>query len=318
MPRLQWLALVLSLPTPNGTARMRVWRALKGMGCGVLRDGVYLLPDSVPGEQALDALQEEIGAAGGAVHLLRLQGRDEVQEAAFVALFDRSADYAALEEAIQKTQRELAGQPPSAQERAVRRLRRELEVIRAVDFFPGTAAAQTEAALTDLEAALRAALSPDEPHPAQGDIRRLDRSNYQSRCWATRRRPWIDRLASAWLIRRCIDPQACFLWLERPEDCPPEALGFDFDGAAFTHVGERVTFEVLLASFGLGDDSALTRLAAMVHVLDVGGPPVAEAQGFEAIVAGARQRIAGDDALLNEVTGVLDSLYAHYRDEARS
>ena len=123
-------------------------------------------------------------------------------------------------------------------------------------------------------------------------------------------------MASAWLIRRFIDPAARFRWLARPSDCPKSALGFDFDGATFTHVGDRVSFETLMASFGLEDDAALARLAAMVHQLDVGGEPVAEASGFEAVMAGARERLADDDALLVEMSAVLDSLYAHFEREA--
>jgi hypothetical protein len=123
-------------------------------------------------------------------------------------------------------------------------------------------------------------------------------------------------VASAWLIRRFIDPAARFKWLAKPSDCPKSALGFDFDGAAFTHVGDRVTFETLMASFGLEDDAALARLAALVHQLDVGGEPVPEAVGFEAVLAGARERLDDDDALLAEISTVLDSLYAHFERQA--
>src|SRR5574337_918282 len=115
-------------------------------------------------------------------------------------------------------------------------------------------------------------------HPANGTVPRLDPAAHRHRLWATRARPWVDRLASAWLIRRFIDPEARFLWLTRPEDCPPEALGFDFDGAAFTHVGARVSFETLLASFGL-EAGALQRLGLLVHFLDVGGIQPPEAAG---------------------------------------
>jgi hypothetical protein len=127
---------------------------------------------------------------------------------------------------------------------------------------------------------------------------------------------WVDRVASAWLIKKFIDPQASFRWLAKPSDCPRKALGFDFDGAAFTHVGERVTFEVLMLSFGLENDAALERMAALVRSLDmgsVGAGVVAEAAGFEAVLAGARERLADDDALLDAIGGVLDSLYAHFR-----
>ena len=162
-------------------------------------------------------------------------------------------------------------------------------------------------------------MSPDEPHETRGGIPRLHPADYQGRTWATRRRPWVDRVASAWLIRRFIDPGARFEWLARPSDCPPEALGFDFDGASFSHVGDRVTFEVLMASFGLAEDAALVRLGAMVHSLDVGGQPVPEAIGFEAVLSGARDAAAGDDALLVQMSVVLDSLYLHFqRDKTKA
>jgi hypothetical protein len=122
----------------------------------------------------------------------------------------------------------------------------------------------------------------------------------------------VDRVASAWLIRHFIDHDATFVWLERPADCPPDAHGFDFDGAEFTHVGERVTFEVLMHAFGLERDASLERVARLVHFLDVGGEPVAEAAGFEAVLAGLRTSSAGDDALLAAATPVLDALYDHF------
>ena len=142
---------------------------------------------------------------------------------------------------------------------------------------------------------------------------RLEISEYQNQLWATRRGLWVDRAASAWLIRRFIDPQARFRWLAKPSDCPRKALGFDFDGAAFTHVGDHVTFEVLMFSFGLDADAALRRMGAMVRSLDVGGEAVAEGAGFEAVLAGARERLDGDDALLDAISGVLDSLYTHFQ-----
>jgi len=123
---------------------------------------------------------------------------------------------------------------------------------------------------------------------------------------------WLPRVASAWLIRRFIDPKAKFRWLKKPKDCPKTALGFDFDGAEFTHIGARVTFEVLAASFGLDNDRAIARLGALVHYLDVGGIPVPEAAGVAAIMAGARAQQTDDDQLLHSMTAVLDALYASY------
>ena len=99
------------------------------------------------------------------------------------------------------------------------------------------------------------------------------------------------------------------------DDCPPDALGFDFDGASFTHVGELVTFEVLMATFSLSRDAALRRIAAMVHSLDTEGEPTAEARGFEFILNGARHRLQNDDQVLQEIGTALDSLYSHFQRE---
>src|SRR5262249_3616315 len=143
-------------------------------------------------------------------------------------------------------------------------------------------------------------LSPGEPHAAARRITRLRTADYQRRTWATRKRPWVDRLASAWLIRRFIDREARFKWLAKPEGCAARAVGFDFDGAAFTHVGGKVTFEVLLASFGLEADAALEKIGAIVHYLDVGGILVPEAPGLATILRGAFTRFKDDGALLAE------------------
>lgn len=134
----------------------------------------------------------------------------------------------------------------------------------------------------------------------------------KGRLWATRARLWVDRVASAWLIHRFIDRDARFIWLKDIKDCPADALGFDFDGAAFTHVDGFVSFETLLASFGLDTDRGLVRLGAMVHALDVGNGDTPEGRGFEAILEGARQRHADDDKLLAEISPVLDSLHAYF------
>jgi len=296
-----WLALVLSLPTSNATARMRLWRALKALGCGALRDGVYLLPESAAARQALDELARTARQSGGGAQVLRVSSVDAQQDAALRALFDRSEQYRELVDAA-KTGAGSAQRPV----KALRSLRRDFDAVATIDFFPGEAQAQARQALADLEAAL----SPGEPRAASGRIRRLEAADYQGRTWATRRHLWVDRMASAWLIRRFIDRKARFVWLDQPEHCPRRALGFDFDGAAFTHVAGRVTFEVLAASFGLDADPALRRIGDIVHFLDAGGIAVETAPGVEAILAGARSRAADDDALLDEAGRIFDFLYA--------
>ncbi len=297
---------------------MRIWRALKALGCGALRDGVYLLPAGNAHLKSLQELAEETVKEGGGAWLVDMHARTEDDNALFRALFDRSTDYAEFVKALREARKTLSALSVQEITRLQRKLRRDYEALRAIDYFPNEASAQAEAGWSDFVSVAEAALSPDEPQAAAGTIRVLDLKDYQGCLWATRQHLWVDRVASAWLIQRFIDKQARFRWLASPAECPPDALGFDFDEAAFTHVGERVTFEALLASFGLESDPGLMRLAQLVHALDVGGSPLPEATGFEAILAGARQRLPNDDALLAEIGAVLDSLYIHFRNAKQS
>ena len=186
-----------------------------------------------------------------------------------------------------------------------------LEAIIAIDYFRARAREQAQRAAS--EGGSHAALQPDEPLPARGAIA----SPYETRppgasmghAAATVGRP---RVASAWPDPALHRQDASFVWfadVRLPKDAPASTS----TGARFTHVGDKVTFEVLLHAFALERDTALQRLGEMVHVLDVGGEPTAEASGFEAVLAGARARIEDDDSLLTEMGNVLDSLYAHFQ-----
>lgn len=312
-----WLLLVISLPTGSATARMRIWRTLKALGCGALRDGAYLLPHGIAQNEQFVELAEETQREGGSAWLLTVNANSEADNAACRALFDRSADYAELLGIFAETRKTLASRAPQEINRIMRKLRRDHDALRDIDYFPGDSSAQAEAAWMDLLHVAETLSSPDEPRAVDAAIPRREISDYQARTWATRQRMWVDRVACAWLIRRFIDPLARFIWLAQPADCPPDALGFDFDGATFTHVGERVSFEVLLAAFGLEQDRGLRRMAAMVHALDVGNGFVPEASGFEAMLSGARQRAADDDQLLAEMSGMLEALYLHFSNDPK-
>ena len=309
-----WLELVTSLPTENATERMRAWRALKATGAGVLRDGVYVLPERPDLQEVLAGLASEITEAGGSAHVLRVEPRDEAQADALRALVDRTKEYAALMDEIGRARKSFTRRDPAAVRRQSRTLRRQFDAIAATDFFPGATKAHVEAALLEVEAAATEILSPGEPHGQRGPITRLDRGQFRRRVWATRKAPWVDRLACAWLIKRHIDPGASFIWLETPGDLPKDAVGFDFDGAPFTHIETRVTFEVLVKSFDLERDGALRRLGDLVHYLDVGGIPVADAAGVSTMLTGAKQQSRDDDQLLKHALALFDWLYAAYSD----
>lgn len=302
---MSFLALLVSLPAKSSSGRTRVWRALKSLGSATLRDGVYLMPESPQHATALMQVAAEAKSAGGTADIYLLDGREEHQRQELVALFDRSADYAELIKSIRKAD--------TGNARILRNLRRAFSELSAIDFFPGEAQRQAEDALLALEAD-----ATGEPMNVSGKVRRLASADFQGRTWATRKHLWVDRMASAWLISRHIDMDARFVWLDDPKRCPRKALGFDFDGAAFTHVGGLVTFEVLAASFGLDSDPAIARIAAIVHFLDVGGVPVAEAAGIEAVLAGARASAPDDDALLAEASRLFDNLHTNYQQENSS
>ncbi len=312
-----WLLFVANLPGRNQTLRMRVWRSLRASGAGALRDGVYVLPVSETARGVFERQSQEIQQGGGTAYILEVAGAvASPMGEALAALFDRTADYQAHAERLRALRRELAKLEELDARRRLAALRRDASALAATDFFPGEPRKQLDASITEFEATLNAHFSTEEPHPAKRKIARLDRRNYQGRTWATRERLWIDRVCSAWLIRKFIDPKAKFVWLKRPKECPKRALGFDFDGAAFTHTESKVTFEVLVTSFGLDNDAGLIRLGALVHFLDVGGIPVPEAAGLSAIVSGARALQPDDDALLRQVSPVLDNLYHTYANPA--
>jgi len=307
-----WLLLVVTLPTSSATARMRIWRTLKALGCGALRDGVYLLPDTDMLRAQLAGLGDDTIREGGTAWLLQAGPVDAADEQRYRSLFDRRQEYADFVALLADAGTSIPTSTPQDVNKQLRKLRREYDALRAIDYFPGEASVQGEQAWKDFTALADKVLSPDEPHAADVPITRLDPAAYRARTWATRRHLWVDRVASAWLIRHHIDRDARFVWLETPGDCPPDALGFDFDGAAFSHAGAKVTFEVLLASFGLDRDPGLARVGALVRVLDVGNGFVAEAAGFAAMLAGLRQRARDDDDLLAQATPVLDGLHAHF------
>ena len=307
-----WAILILTLPTQPNAVRVRVWRALKTLGCAALRDGAYLLPSD---HGALfDPLAAEVREHGGTAMVLSLSAHNESQRGELLALFDRTESYTQWRDTATALQTELAGLGETEARRRLRAVADALQAQLRIDYYPGAAALQAQSAFDALRQNFDACFSKGEPRSqADHGIPRLDKARFQGKRWATRARPWVDRLASAWLIRRFIDVQARFVWLDDPAGSTPAprgVLGFDYDGARFTHVGVRVTFEVLLASFGLDGDPRLQRIAGAVRYLDAGGIPAPEAAGLEGVLAGMRALHADDEALAAAASTVFDALYA--------
>ena len=307
-----WSALFLTLPTQPSAVRLRVWRALKTLGCGSLRDGVYVLPESQA--DLFDPLVTEVRSHGGQASVLELSTRDDLQRAEVLAMFDRADAYGQWRTEAQSLAAALPEMEETESRRRWRGIAEALQALRRIDYYPGAAAEQAQTELDAVRQMLDARFSRGEPvAQAPQGIPRLDVRKFQGKRWATRARPWVDRLACAWLIRRFVDPEARFVWLADPAGATPAprgAIGFDYDGARFTHVGSRVSFEVLAASFGLDADPRLQRIAHAVHFLDIGGIPVPEAAGLEAVLSGLREVHADDDTLTQAAAAVFDALYA--------
>lgn len=306
-----WALLIATLPSQPNAVRLRLWRAVKALGCGALRDGAWLLP--LDRADALDALAAQVREHGGSASVLELSPRTTEQRDELLALFDRGEAYASWAE----MRRTLLAQLPQLTESDARRRLREaadaLAALQRIDYYPGAAAPQAEADLAALRAAVDARFSKDEPKRRSATAAALPRLNareFQGKQWATRARPWVDRLACVWFIRRFIDAKARFVWLTDVKKPPRGVLGFDYDGARFTHVGNRVSFEVMVASFGQHDDMRLQHIGAIVRYLDVGGIPVAEAAGLESVLGGLRELHGDDDTLCAAALHVFDGLYA--------
>ena len=303
-------ALILSLPARNSTARMRAWRALREAGCAVLRDGVYVVPAGCSASRALADIGNEIRQSGGTAMCVELHLKGEEERSRLPGLFDRSGEYEQFLREVKSARAELRRLGPRKGKTRVDRLQRQLDKLAAIDFFPGAARTRAADALSTLAREYRDVFSQGEPRVSRRRLRPAERSQYQGRVWATRKDPWVDRLASAWLVARFIDPKAKFAWLDRPSSLTPKAVGYDFDGAEFTHVGNKVTFEVLMERFGLDKDPALVKIGASVHFLDVGGTAAGDAQGLETVLKGVKEKATSDDAMLAEAMRIFDHVYS--------
>ena len=302
----RWLALVATLPTEEPAIRMRALRTLESLGSAVMRDGVFLLPDTAANRQALEHLAEYIGKNGGTAQAMEVSpvGR---QPAELRGLFDRSARYEELVKTVESLKVGFGIADPGAISRVLHKQRREFDAISALDFFPSEPRDRAQKALRDAEAAVHKLV-----FPAQGGQAARPGERMLRRIWATRRPLWADRLACAWLIRRFADPEATLIWLDKTEPCPDAAIGYAFEGARFRNSASRVTFEEMLAQLDLARNPALVKIGAIVHFLEVRGTPVPEAAGVQTLLQGALRRSSNDEELLLEAEKTFDLLYEAY------
>jgi hypothetical protein len=306
-----WLMMVGQLPTEDPSARMRALRTLEARGAGVLREGAYVLPDTPDNRASLDALADEIGGSGGTVHVLRFAAASQAQNEAFKRLFDRSARYEELVKIVESLRIGFGHSDPSAIARVLLKQRRDFEAISALDFFPTPAKARAQQAIGDADEAIRQLYFSQAPtYVGPGE-------KLHGRTWATKKPLSADRLASAWLVRRFVDPEARMLWLEDGQALPSGAIGFGFDGAHFAPSETRVTYEQIVAQLQLGASGALAKIGNIVHFLEARGAAVPEAAGVQTVLQGALRRARDAHELLAEAEKTFDLLYEAYFEPAR-
>ena len=300
----RWLLLFHQIPPKPDYFRVKVWRRLQRIGAVPVKNSVWVLPHS---DQALEDfrwLLQEIVQGGGEGSVCRGDFVDGLSDSDIEALFRqaRAVDYAA----IARDAKSLARKPLPAD---VARLNQRLTDVAAIDYFGAPGRRTVEPALARLEGRVRSAEPRDDPTGQAGR-----RGRMRGRTWATRRGVFVDRIASAWLIKRFIDLEARFKFVA-PEGYAPRKgeLRFDMFEAEYTHEGDRCTFETLLRRFRLRDP-ALRAIGEIVHDIDCKDTKFdrGEAAGVELLLGGIARESATDTTRLRRGAIVFDNLYQSF------
>lgn len=304
------LLLLVGVPPTPSSLRVRVWRRLRSLGAVALKRSAYLLPDTPERYEDFQWLAQEIQREGGEATLIRVQQIENVGRDDVLKMFHepRDQEYRHLagryRKVLQSLERKSTAQSTRVQEELVR-LAKDHQRIRDIDFFDAPGGAEVRR----LEEAIT--MRTRRPESARRDERpSLDLAKLRGRRWVTRPRPHIDRIASAWLIKRFIDPQAEFVFAP-PAEFPKDAIPFDAPGVELSHQGEDCTFETLVKRARLRD-RRLVRLAEVVHEADLrdGKYPHEEARGIDVAVRALLAALPDDHQVLAQGMSLFEGLYA--------
>jgi hypothetical protein len=304
------LLLLVGVPPTPSSLRVRVWRRLRSLGAVALKRSAYLLPDTPERYEDFQWLAQEIQREGGDATLIRVQQIENVSTENVVRLFHepRDQDYKQLalryRKVLQSLERKSATKSPRVQE-DLARLSKDHQRIRDVDFFDAPGGAEVRR----LEEAI--AMRTRRPESVRREERpTLDLSKLRGRRWVTRPRPHIDRIASAWLIKRFIDTDAVFVFAP-PAEFPKDAIPFDAPGVELSHQGEDCTFETLVKRARLRD-RRIVRLAEVVHEADLRDGKYAheEARGIDVAIRALLAASSDDHQVLAQGLMLFEGLYA--------
>lgn len=310
-----WLLLAYQLPVRPSNARVRTWRRLQRLGAVAVKNSVYVLPNSPQAREDFEWVKAEIQAMKGEASVFAADAIDGQTNDEIAGAFRRARqqDYEAIRREAESLRAGLRRAGPRGRParltQAARALGERLARVEAADSFqaPGRAAA-LEA--TEQLHRLLAGERQSEGQQQRGG--QLDMQAYQQRIWITRPRPGIDRMGSAWLIRRFIDRRATFRFAEKPPE-GKRAVPFDMYGVDFSHHGGECTFETLVRRFRM-DDPALKWLGRVVHQLDLKdeNEPLPESVAVGRMVEGLRQMYSDDHELLEQGIRMFEALYQSY------
>ena len=296
----RWYLLIHQLPTKPIYLRARIGHRLARAGALALKNSVYVLPGNPENLEVLGGIVQEARAAGGAAYISEAEFVDGITSEELIRRFrdERDVDYAALSvEARDATDATMPAR--------LARLQRRQAEIEAIDFFDASGRKRSKALLAALE----------QRRNAPG---KDPRTTLKGRVWATRRGAQIDRIASAWLIRRFIDPAARFRFIDSKAERVPDELRFDMVGGDFTHVGDDCTFETLARTIRK-PDSAVRQIAEIVHDIDIqdGKFERADAPGIRQVVLGIILDCPADEDRLERGFALFDDLHASFRQPLR-
>jgi len=318
-----WLLLIHQLPAKPAYLRVKIWRRLQGIGAIAVKNAVHVLPMNEETQEDFQWLLREIEQGGGEALICEARLIDGLSDQEIRALFDkaRDADYAQLVKDARALAKALRPNPKSsalADGRAqVARLRKRLADIVAIDFFGAIGRETAEETIRTLEARLNEDGVVKGKETTQSAARPPE--TLRNRTWVTREGVYIDRIASAWLIRRFIDPEAQFKFVSgkgyRPKQ---DELRFDMFEAEFTHEGDKCTFEMLLHRCGL-KDGALRAIAEIIHDIDLkdGKFGRTEVAGIRTLIEGIGATTSDDSQRIARGTEVFNDLYEYFRKRRR-
>lgn len=319
LPAQDWLLIFYSIPAHPVSGRMKIWRKLAKTGAVQLKGAVYILPANDEHRELFQWIIGEVKSLGGDGSFVQTSRIETLTEHDVQELFreQRNAEYRDLLKQLDGLERKVqsgrkgtvAGIRDSAAG-VLASARKAYDEIHARDFFDAPLDKEAEQRLRSIERSLKDVKEAGAERLSP--LGRKELKDYQKRVWVTRRRPFIDRMASAWLIRRFIDTAAKFRFIDEKDAgaIGAKEITFDLQGGAFTHHGELCTFEVLVRSFGI-KDKAVRKIAEIVHDLDLRDEKYGhrEASGIEEVLSGIRKTVRDDAEMLDKGMAVFEMLY---------